>query len=67
ITVAVLKKLMRALGAETVPLGDVTGVSGEFAGVDGSVLVGVADQIDRGINSVSAAAASLRRYAVRNR
>jgi len=63
ITVAVLKKLMRALGAETVPIGELTAVSGESAGVDAAVLVGVADQIDRGVEAISAAATSLRRCA----
>jgi len=62
ITIAVLKKLMRALGAQTLSIGKLTGVSGEMDGVDTAVLVAVADQLDHGIGTISGAAMSLRMY-----
>jgi transcriptional regulator with XRE-family HTH domain len=62
ITISILKKLMRALRAESIPIGDLTAVSGELDGVDAAVLVAVADQLDQGLETISAAATSLRMY-----
>jgi transcriptional regulator with XRE-family HTH domain len=62
ITILILKKLMRALRAQSVPIGELSAVSGELAGVDAAVLVAVADQLDHGIGTISAAATSLRMY-----
>ncbi|HKS21197.1 MAG TPA: helix-turn-helix transcriptional regulator [Thermoanaerobaculia bacterium] len=62
ITILILKKLMRALRAESVPIGELTTVTGELAGVDAAVLVAVADQLDHGVETISAAATSLRMY-----
>src|ERR1051326_5630458 len=56
ITISILKKLMRALRAESIPIGELSAVSGELAGVDAAVLVAVADQLDHGIGTISAAA-----------
>ena len=56
ITIAVLKKLMHALGAETVPIGALG-----FDDLTGAGLV--ADQIERGIQALSALASTLRRHA----
>jgi len=62
ITISILKKLMRALRAESIPIGELAAVSGDLAGVDAAVLVAVADQLDHGIGTISAAATSLRMY-----
>src|ERR1051326_7989155 len=62
ITISILKKLMRALRAESIPIGELSAVSGELAGVDAAVLVAVADQLDHRIGTISAAATSLRMY-----
>lgn len=62
ITISILKKLMRALRAESIPIGELVEVSGELGGVDTSVLVAVADQLDHGVDTISAVATSLRMY-----
>jgi len=62
ITISILKRLMRALRAESIVIGDLAAVSGELGGVDAAVLVAVADQLDHGMETISAATTSLRMY-----
>lgn len=63
VTIRILKRLMRALRAESIPIGDVKAVSGQVDGIDPAVLLSVADQLEQGIGVISAAATSLRLYA----
>jgi len=63
ITISVLKKLMRALQAEFIDIGQVEKVNTHLTNVNPAVLLAIAEQIEQGMTIAAGAAATLRTYA----
>jgi transcriptional regulator with XRE-family HTH domain len=63
VTITVLKKLMHALQADSIQIGEVERLGTQLGNVSPSVLLAIAEQIERGMTIAAGAAATLRTYA----